>query len=117
MSLRKQLFLAICLFLLVAFSGSFFVGLESAREQVLGQLRSHAQDTATALGLSLTTHIHDPAMIQLMVSSIFDSGYFSSIRIINLENEQVLVERSAPALAKDVPGWFVSLVNLHPQGG
>ena len=117
MSLRKQLFLAICLFLLVAFSGSFFVGLESSREQVLGQLRSHAQDTATALGLSLTTQIHDPAMIQLMVSAIFDSGYFSSIRIINLENEQVLVERSAPALAKDIPRWFVSLVNLHPQGG
>ena len=117
MSLRKQLFLAICLFLLVAFSGSFFVGLESSREQVLGQLRSHAQDTATALGLSLTTQIHDPAMIQLMVSAIFDSGYFSSIRIINLENEQVLVERSAPALARDIPRWFVSLVNLHPQGG
>lgn len=117
MSLRNQLFLAICLFLLVAFSGSFFVGLESSREQMLGQLRSHAQDTATALGLSLTTQIHDPAMIQLMVSSIFDSGYFSSIRIINLENEQVLVERSAAALVEGVPGWFVRLVNLHPQGG
>jgi diguanylate cyclase (GGDEF)-like protein len=117
MSLRKQLFLAICLFLLVAFSGSFFVGLESSREQILGQLRSHAQDTATALGLSLTAQINDPAMIQLMVSSIFDSGYFSSIRIIDLENEQVLVERSAAALVEDVPAWFVSLVNLQPQGG
>lgn len=74
MSLRKQLFLAICLFLLVAFSGSFFVSLESSREQMLGQLRSHAQDAATALGLSLTTQIDDPAMIELMVSSIFDSG-------------------------------------------
>ncbi|ANJ57687.1 hypothetical protein PS874_00111 [Pseudomonas fluorescens] len=117
MSLRKQLFLAICLFLLVAFSGSFFVGLESSREQILGQLRSHAQDTATALGLSLTAQINDPAMIQLMVSSIFDSGYFSSIRIIDIENEQVLVERSAAALVEDVPAWFVSLVNLQPQGG
>ena len=117
MSLRKQLFLAICLFLLVAFSGSFFVSLESSREQILGQLRSHAQDTATALGLSLTAQINDPAMIQLMVSSIFDSGYFSSIRIINIENEQVLVERSAAALVENVPGWFVSLVNLQPQGG
>ena len=84
MSLRKQLFLAICLFLLVAFSGSFFVSLESSREQMLGQLRSHAQDAATALGLSLTTQIDDPAMIELMVSSIFDSGYFSSIRVINI---------------------------------
>ncbi|MHC8349470.1 cyclic di-GMP receptor LapD [Pseudomonas sp. RT4P38] len=117
MSLRKQLFLAICLFLLVAFSGSFFVSLESSRDQMLGQLRSHAQDAATALGLSLTAQIDDPAMIELMVSSIFDSGYFSSIRVINIENEQVLVERSASAPVEGVPDWFVSLVDLRAQGG
>ncbi|MFJ2362902.1 cyclic di-GMP receptor LapD [Pseudomonas sp. NPDC087697] len=117
MSLLKQLFLAICLFLLVAFSGSFFVSLESSREQMLGQLRSHAQDAATALGLSLSTQIDDLSKIELMVSSIFDSGYFSSIRVINIEDERVLVERNAAATPKDVPGWFVDLVNLHPQGG
>lgn len=117
MSLRKQLFLAICLFLLVAFSGSFFVSLESSRDQMLGQLRSHAQDAATALGLSLTAQIDDPAMIELMVSSIFDSGYFSSIRIINIADAQVLVERSAPGQIEGVPAWFVNLVNLHPPGG
>ncbi|RON41521.1 cyclic di-GMP receptor LapD [Pseudomonas brassicacearum] len=117
MSLRKQLFLAICLFLLVAFSGSFFVSLESSRDQMLGQLRSHAQDAATALGLSLTAQIDDPAMIELMVSSIFDSGYFSSIRIINIADAQVLVERSAPGKIEGVPAWFVNLVNLHPPGG
>lgn len=80
-------------------------------------MRSHAQDTATALGLSLTTQIDDLAMIELMVSSVFDSGYFSSIRVINIEDERVLVERNAVATTERVPGWFVDLVNLHPQGG
>ncbi|WP_131106839.1 cyclic di-GMP receptor LapD [Pseudomonas sp. Sample_10] len=117
MKLRNQLFLAICLFLLVAFSGSFFVGLESSRKQTLGQLRAHAQDAATALGLSLTAQVDDPAMMELMVSSIFDSGYFSSIRIISIDNQQVLIERSAEAQVKGVPGWFVSLVNLQHEGG
>jgi diguanylate cyclase (GGDEF)-like protein len=117
MSLRKQLFFAICLFLLVAFSGSFFVSLESSREQMLGQLRSHAQDAATALGLSLTAQIDDPAMIELMVSSIYDSGYFRSIRVVNIVDEQVLVERSAPEKIDGVPRWFVRLVNLRPEGG
>jgi len=117
MSLRKQLFLAICLFLLVAFSGSFFVSLESSREQMLGQLRSHAQDAATALGLSLTAQVDDPAMIELMVSSIYDSGYFRSIRVVNIVDEQVLVERSTPEKIDGVPGWFVRLVNLRPEGG
>ncbi|SDO32310.1 diguanylate cyclase (GGDEF) domain-containing protein [Pseudomonas arsenicoxydans] len=117
MSLRKQLFIAICLFLLVAFSGSFFVSLESSREQMLGQLRSHAQDAATALGLSLTEQIDDPAMTELMVSSIFDSGYFRSIRIVNIVDGEVLVERNAATHIEGVPGWFVSLVNLRPEGG
>ncbi|TBN36726.1 cyclic di-GMP receptor LapD [Pseudomonas sp. BGI-2] len=117
MSLRKQLFIAICLFLLVAFSGSFFVSLESSREQMLGQLRSHAQDAATALGLSLTAQIDDPAMTELMVSSIFDSGYFRSIRVVNIVDAKVLVERSTAAQIEGVPGWFVSLVNLLPEGG
>ncbi|MBV6823773.1 cyclic di-GMP receptor LapD [Pseudomonas sp. PD9R] len=117
MKLRNQLFLAICLFLLVAFSGSFFVSLESSREQTLGQLRSHAQDAATALGLSLTAQINDPAMMELMVSSIFDSGYFSSIRIIDVKDQQVLVERRATGRIDGVPTWFVSLVNLRHEGG
>ena len=117
MSLRKQLFLAICLFLLVAFSGSFFVSLESSRDQMLGQLRSHAQDAATALGLSLTAQVDDPAMIELMVNSIFDSGYFTSIRVVAIADERVLVERSATVHGERVPHWFVSLVDLRPQGG
>ncbi len=117
MTLRKQLFLAICLFLLVAFSGSFFASLESSREQTLSQLRAHAQDAATALGLSLTAQVDDPAMMELMVSSIFDSGYFSSIRVIRLKDQQTLVERSAPTEIDSVPDWFVNLVDLRPEGG
>jgi len=117
MSLLKQLLLAICLFLLVAFSGSFIVGLEASREQMLSQLRSHAQDAATALSLSLTTQIDDPAMMELTVSSIFDSGYFTSIRVVSLNDENVLVERSAAASVNGVPEWFDKLVNLRPQGG
>jgi len=117
MTLRKQLFLAICLFLLVAFSGSFFASLESSREQTLSQLRAHAQDAATALGLSLTAQVDDPAMMELMVSSIFDSGYFSSIRVIRLKDQQTLVERSTPTKIDGVPDWFVNLVNLRPEGG
>ncbi|WP_394233842.1 cyclic di-GMP receptor LapD [Pseudomonas anguilliseptica] len=118
MSLLKQLFLAICLFLVVAFTGSFIAGVESSREQLLSQLRSHAQDAATALGLSMTPHVDDPAMIELMVSSIFDSGYFTSIRVVRIPNDEVIVERrSDDASAETVPVWFSELVDLQPQGG
>ncbi|AIU89338.1 cyclic di-GMP receptor LapD [Pectobacterium odoriferum] len=117
MSLYKQLLIAICLFVLIIFSGSFFVSLENSREQYNNQLHSHAQDAATALGLSLTPNIDDPAMVELMVSSIFDSGYFSSIRVRDLKTSNVTLERTASPDIPDVPLWFVRLVNLQPGAG
>ncbi|MEI7108048.1 cyclic di-GMP receptor LapD [Pectobacterium versatile] len=117
MSLYKQLLIAICLFVLIIFSGSFFVSLENSREQYNNQLHSHAQDAATALGLSLTPNIDDTAMVELMVSSIFDSGYFSSIRVRDLKTGNVTLERTASPDIPDVPLWFVRLVNLQPGAG
>ena len=117
MSLFKQLLIAICLFLVVAFTGSFMVSLESSRAQYVNQLRSHAQDAATALALSLTPNIDDPAMVELLVSSIFDSGYYASIRVVDVSNNTTLVERSAIPAVNNVPDWFVRLIGLEPAGG
>ncbi|KJZ51110.1 MULTISPECIES: cyclic di-GMP receptor LapD [Pseudomonas] len=117
MSLFKQLLIAICLFLVVAFTGSFMVSLESSRTQYVNQLRSHAQDAATALALSLTPNIDDPAMVELLVSSIFDSGYYASIRVVDLKTDQTLVERTGIPAVNSVPDWFVKLIGLEPAGG
>ncbi|MGJ7550425.1 cyclic di-GMP receptor LapD [Pseudomonas alloputida] len=117
MSLFKQLLLAICLFLVIAFSGSFMVSLESSRSQYVNQLRSHAQDAATALALSLTPNIDDPAMVELMVSSIFDSGYYASIKVVDLGSNAVLVERHAEPDPGGVPAWFIHLIGLEAAGG
>ncbi|UVJ44151.1 EAL domain-containing protein [Pseudomonas sp. LS1212] len=117
MSLFKQLLIAICLFLIVAFSGSFMVSLESSRAQYVNQLRSHAQDGATALALSLTLNIDDPAMVELLVSSMFDSGYYASIRVIDLTTDSAMLERNTVPDSNSVPAWFVKLIGLEPAGG
>ncbi|HEY0286174.1 MAG TPA: EAL domain-containing protein [Pseudomonas sp.] len=117
MSLFKQLLIAICLFLVLAFAGSFVVSLESSRAQYVNQLRSHAQDAATSLALSLTANIDDPAMVELMVSSIFDSGYYASIRVVDLATDAVVVERSATPDNQGVPQWFINAIGLEPAGG
>lgn len=56
-------------------------------------------------------------MVQLMVSSIFDSGYFASIRVIDIKSGKPLVERVQAHAERTVPGWFERLVDLQPQGG
>lgn len=117
MSLFKQLLIAISFFALVIFCGSFVVTLESSRDQYNNQLLAHAQDAATALGLSLTPHIDDPAMIELMVSSIFDSGYYTSIQVIDQASGKTLFQRNTSVAITDVPSWFVSLTNIQPHSG
>jgi diguanylate cyclase (GGDEF)-like protein len=117
MSLFKQLLIAICLFLVVAFAGSFVVSLESSRAQYVNQLRSHAQDAATSLALSLTAHVDDPAMVELMTTSIFDSGYYASIRVVDLATNATIVERSATPDNQGVPQWFINAIGLEPAGG
>ena len=117
MSLYKQLLIGICLFTLVIFCGNFFVSLESSREQYRNQLSAHAQDAATALGVSLTANIDDPTMVELMVSSIFDSGYFSRIRVVDIKTGKVIQERNDAPQSADVPGWFAELVHINPGQG
>lgn len=117
MSLFKQLFIAICVLMLVNFTGSFLVSVESSREQQVNQLRAHAQDAATALGLSLSPHVNDVAMIELMVSSIFDSGYFESIRVVDPASGELLVERMGVPITGAAPQWFAELVDLAPARG
>ena len=117
MSLYKQLLIGICLFTFVIFCGNFVVTLESSREQYRNQLSAHAQDAATALGLSLTTHIDEPTMTELMVNSIFDSGYFYRIRVIDIKTNKPIIERSDVPQNTRVPQWFVRLVHLSPGEG
>ncbi|GGK05001.1 bifunctional diguanylate cyclase/phosphodiesterase [Pseudomonas matsuisoli] len=116
MSLFKQLFLGICLFLVIAFTGSFLASLESSRDQSIEQLQSHAQDAATALAMTLTPNIDDPAMVDLLVSSIFDSGYYDRIRVLDVQNgDRVITERTSANETSDVPAWFERLVRIDAQ--
>lgn len=117
MSLFKQLFIAILILMLSYFIGSAVVTMESSREQQISQLRAHAQDAATALGLSLSDHVDDPAMMELMVSSIFDSGYFDSIRVVKVPEGTRMFERSGIPVQAKAPAWFARLVSLQPAMG
>lgn len=112
MSFFKQLLLAIGLFLTLAYTGNFLVSLESSREQQLAQLHAHAQNAATALGLSLANHMDDPQMTELLVGALFDSGYFERIRVVESGGGRVLAERSAPPGQALAPAWFAGLIDL-----
>jgi diguanylate cyclase (GGDEF)-like protein len=87
--------------------------LKRTRDFLINQMESHAQDTATSLGLSLTTLSHNsdiPAM-EAMVSALFDRGYYRLIQVRDVKGTLLIDHRSDVSL-EQVPTWFIRLIPL-----
>jgi diguanylate cyclase (GGDEF)-like protein len=115
MTLYKQL-LGTAFFILLCLCIGLWAGeLKRTRNYLVNQLESHAQDTATSLGLSLTalTGGVDVPVMETMVSALFDRGYYRRIQVVDIEN-QVLVDRTAEVTLDQVPAWFITMVALTP---
>ena len=115
MSLSRQLILLVFNLVLLLFLGTVTISVYNTRDYLESQLGSHAQDAATSLGLSATTHVRekDRAMVVSMVNAMFHRGDYLSIRFQNLQGED-WIERRAEIQIDDVPGWFLGLFELDP---
>ena len=79
MKLSRLLVGLIALLWVIVFFATLFVVVNSTRDYLHRSMESHAQDTATSLGLSITQgkSYNDAVTIELMTSAIFDRGYYS----------------------------------------
>ena len=112
MTLIRQLGLFLALVLCMLFGGSLLVKLVDARDYVRAQLQSHAQDTATSLGLSITTAgAENIALVDSMIDAIFDRGHYQEISLTSMEGE-VLVMSQQPMMLEGVPDWFIDLARF-----
>ena len=116
MRLSTQLSTSLAIFLVLVFAGSFIINVKLTREYVNEQLATHAQDTATSLGLSITPYIGEPNGIivaETMVNAIFDRGFYQYITVSDMEGN-LLIERKNPNTQDSVPAWFTNLVEVTP---
>ncbi len=117
MTLYRQLVLVVLTLFLLMFTGTLLVNFHTTRSFLMEQLMSHAQDTATSLGVSVTPLIrtNDMPTMKSLVDAVFDRGYYQDITVDTLEGK-VLVQRKAEIAIAGVPDWFVNLVKLQaPQ--
>jgi len=114
MTLYKQLSISIVALFVLGFLGTVVVSTNTMRHFMVTQLESHAQDTATSLGLSLSPHMttRDMPIINSMIDAIFDRGDYQKISVIALDGVP-LVERSSRLETRHAPGWFVNTVKLQ----
>ncbi|MBU0664836.1 MAG: EAL domain-containing protein [Proteobacteria bacterium] len=117
MTLYRQLLIFTLVLFLVLFTCTWIIKLQSTRSFLEAQLESHAQDTATSLGLSISPYIaeNDIATIETMINVVFDRGYYRTIRLTDL-SDTVLIERTLDVVISDVPTWFIHAIPLKTPG-
>ena len=115
MTLFRQLFVGASLLFLLVLAGVEVIYLSNARFYLQEELESHSQDGATSLSLWLATvkPFDDPALIETVVNTAFDRGYYQSIRVVSVSGT-TLVDKELPTAQGAVPAWFTRLFPLHP---
>ena len=114
MTLYRQLIIFTLVLFLLLFAGTWYAKLDSTRSFLVDQLESHAQDTATSLGLSLSQHVleNDMPVVESMINAVFDRGYYRIIKLTDVK-QKILIERVLDVKIENVPPWFVRLIHLQ----
>jgi len=114
MTLSKQLIIIISIVFAILFVGTLTVSINNMRTYLTQQLESHAQDTASSLGLSLAPHFKskDTALMNSMIDAIFDRGYYREVRLVAI-NGTPIIERKSPVKIENVPAWFIDSISLE----
>ncbi len=113
MTLFNKIALIVSSFLLVLLVTVLLLNFKTASTFVQGQLYTDAEDTATSLGLSLSTAVgnEDISMMDTMINAVFDRGYYQDMILEDVDGK-VLIQKHLDMKVKDVPPWFIELVEL-----
>ena len=114
MTLRAQLYGVILFVLVMSFIGSVSINIINTQQFLNNQLTSHAQDTATSLGLSLSDPIlHEQQMlIEGSIDAIFDRGFYHHITLKTVDGE-TCHHRQIDNQPEQVPAWFIDMFPLQ----
>jgi diguanylate cyclase (GGDEF)-like protein len=118
MTLSRILNLLLLMVLGVVLAGTLWISVENSRRFLEAQLASHAQDTASFLGMAVSTAPNgsDAAVAISLIDPIFDRGYYQAITFSD-KSGQPIVRREQSIAIQFVPAWFVNRVKLHPPQG
>ncbi|RPH52048.1 MAG: EAL domain-containing protein [Desulfobacteraceae bacterium] len=114
MTLYRQLIIFTLILFLLLFAGTWYAKLDSTRSFLVDQLESHAQDTATSLGLSVSQHVikNDMPSVESMINAVFDRGYYETIKLVDAR-QKIMIDRVLSVKIENVPPWFIRWIPLE----
>jgi len=117
-TLFRQLLSAILAAMLLLYIGNMAVGLRNGKNLVEHQMRTHAQDTATSIALSMTQAAgsQDIPALETVLNSVSDNGFYQRIYFHDVEGN-LLIDKGFVGPAHTAPQWFVSFIALARYEG
>lgn len=114
-SLRTQLYSLVIGIALITFIGASWVSVDTTRTYLNDQMKSHAQDAATSVGLSISPYMdgENSMIVETMIVAIFDSGYYQKVSLIDVD-DKVMMSRENNRVIDGVPSWFINFFELTP---
>jgi EAL domain-containing protein (putative c-di-GMP-specific phosphodiesterase class I)/GGDEF domain-containing protein len=114
-SLRTQLYSLVIGIALITFIGASWVSVDTTRTYLNEQMKSHAQDAATSVGLSISPYMdgENLMIVETMIVAIFDSGYYQKVSLTDVD-DKVIMSRENNRVIDGVPSWFINLFELTP---
>lgn len=116
MTLIKQLWLAVLFSTLLAFSGSLFISIWTARGYLSEQLERKNSDNANSLALSMTQQSKDEVMVELQVSALFDTGFYREVSVFDPQ-QRIISQRVQTKIESEVPDWFINFFPIPSPPG
>ena len=113
MKLSRLLVALISALWVLVFFATLAIVIESTKDYLQKAMDSHAQDTATSLGLSISHsgRVKDPRTVERMTAAIFDRGYYREILLKSMDGKELVAKRVEQAV-KGVPAWFIDIFPL-----
>ena len=113
MKLSRLLVSLISLLWVLVFIATLAIVIDSTKDYLEKAMESHAQDTATSLGLSITHsgRVKDIVTVERMTAAIFDRGYYREILVKGMDGKELVAKRVEQAVA-GVPPWFIGAFPL-----
>jgi EAL domain-containing protein (putative c-di-GMP-specific phosphodiesterase class I)/GGDEF domain-containing protein len=116
MSLMRQLWLAVLIATVVAFSGSLSISLWSAKSYLVQQIERKNSDVANSLALAMTHQSKDQVSVDLQVAALFDTGFYQEISVTDPLGK-VIAQRLQDSAEADLPAWFSELFPIPSKPG
>ncbi|MEA1956719.1 MAG: LapD/MoxY N-terminal periplasmic domain-containing protein [Campylobacterota bacterium] len=112
MTLFKQIALMLSTFLIIILATVLILNFQNENSSVQDRLYKDAKNTASSLGISMSTASGDISIMQTMINASFDGGYYRYISLNDTE-EKIIYKKNLEEKPLNIPKWFIDAIKIE----